>query len=153
MRIHFCSYVLLYDQIYIYFVSDAYIDYFMAPSQDIFNKVVKKCKELMKVWYKLLNDEATFKETKKVVYDPDVDLIPYLIDFPNKGSCLSLILFIILYPLYLLIHLSAPDLRLITRNIGSKYSVLVAIFVILLCLIWLIFWKLIYGCFIGGTSN
>jgi len=112
--------------------------YLMAPSQDIFNEVVKKCEELMKIWYKLSNDEATYIKTKEIAPDTFVDIIPSLIDFPNKGSFLTLILFIILYPLHLLMYLTVPDLRLITRKDDSKCSVFVAILVILPCLLWLI---------------
>lgn len=110
----------------------------MAPSQDIFNEVIKKCQEIMNVWYEQSNDEDLFTEDEEIKDSIIINLTPSLIEYPHEDSIISAFLFTILYPLNLLIHLTIPDVRLYNANDSSKSLVLPVLFVLLACLVWLI---------------
>lgn len=110
----------------------------MAPSREIFDRVVDMFEEYMKVSAtvqdnapedELVNDDGTQKDA-----DEHMDLI----EFPSEGGNVEIFFFLFLFPLRFLMHYTLPDVRHLDAHGDPTRSVGHAFFSTFMCLVWLI---------------
>lgn len=115
--------------------------YLLAPSRKIFNEVEKKCEELIDTW---TNQKDRTPIDVMEMSSPSIDTEGYaddhasLIAFPSGGTWYEIIIYLILSPLKLLMHLTVPDVRHIKRNGEPAASLSTAFVAVVACLLWLI---------------
>jgi len=105
----------------------------MAPSKNIFLRVVSKCEELLIFWENENSEEAVDLSSH------DADDEPSLIEFPSGESVFTIIIYLILLPFNLLLHLTVPDVRHVSAEGDPRSNVVtVAFLAVVMCLLWLI---------------
>uniref|UniRef100_A0A7S2EXD8 Sodium/calcium exchanger membrane region domain-containing protein n=1 Tax=Trieres chinensis TaxID=1514140 RepID=A0A7S2EXD8_TRICV len=118
--------------------------YLMAPSQQIYDEVVKKCQELIAVWSKEGDAEdggdaaEAAAEEEEYGEHEDADNEESLIEFPAGEPWYVVIMYLFLFPLKLLMHISIPDVRHLSVDGESKATTTMASVAVVSCLIWLI---------------
>eukprot|EP00566_Odontella_aurita_P007142 CAMPEP_0113563546 /NCGR_PEP_ID=MMETSP0015_2-20120614/21129_1 /TAXON_ID=2838 /ORGANISM="Odontella" /LENGTH=728 /DNA_ID=CAMNT_0000465539 /DNA_START=150 /DNA_END=2336 /DNA_ORIENTATION=+ /assembly_acc=CAM_ASM_000160 len=144
-------------------------DYFlMAPSTQVFEEVVKKCEELMKVWEDMRESrrgvgsggEESGEGGKTSSHSPaspdpvEIDAFqddeggegedgnanpePSLIEFPSGEGYIAVVMHCILFPLKLLMHLTIPDVRNLSSEGDPRVSLTWSFVSVTSCLMWLI---------------
>jgi Ca2+/Na+ antiporter len=114
----------------------------MAPSKAIFDQIVQRFEERMKLH---TTDRPTEDEQKLLTADDDdeeehddADAHMDLIEFPMDGSNVEIVIWVVLSPLRFLMHYTVPDVRQLDRHGDPTASIGVAYFASFMCLIWLI---------------
>ena len=112
--------------------------YFMAPSLDLYWKVVTKFGQFVAnnsgKDAKGSADESTATDTA----DHDDYEFESLIQFPADASSLSIILFVLLFPFRWLLHMTVPDVRILDeQGLPMKYPTRRACLACVACLLWL----------------
>lgn len=80
----------------------------MAPNEEVFDEVLKKCKELMDIW------SADYEDKQDETDEEDAGDEEYhgpLTAFPRDGNTIDILTHFILFPLKVLIQLTLPDVR------------------------------------------
>ena len=112
----------------------------MAPSRVIYNEVVKKCENLIATWSKQDHTSIDVMELST----PGIDIEGYaddeasLIAFPSGGTWYEILIYLVLFPLKLLMHFTVPDVRHIKSNGEPTASLSTAFVAVISCLLWLI---------------
>ena len=109
----------------------------MAPSRQIFDMVLKRCEENLQCDTKLI-DSGLSTNTSHVSLESESFREPALIDYPEDGSILSIIVFYITYPFAFLMHFTIPDVRELSGSGDPTVSLFRAYTSTIMCLIWLI---------------
>ena len=108
--------------------------YFMAPSDEIFDRVVDKMAKMMDIH---LTEEPTLEADNGAGEDHD-DEIENLIEFPSDKSIMEVVLFVLLFPVRALMHYTVPDVRTLDREGNPNSTLGQASLAIFSCLCWLI---------------
>ena len=113
--------------------------YLMAPSRNIYKEVVKKLEEMIETWRKEdigIDDEALFSSIRIEGFADDE---PSLVSFPSGGAWHEIVIYLVLFPLKLLMHVTVPDVRHIKAHGGDPTASLPLAWVSTVsCLVWLI---------------
>ena len=112
--------------------------YLMAPSQNVYKEVVRKLEELIDNWRK---EDIDIDEmlSSSIRLEGLADDEPSLISFPSDGTWYEIVLYLVLFPLKLLMHVTVPDVRHMKAHGGDPTASLpMALVSAVSCLIWLI---------------
>ena len=118
--------------------------YFMAPSHEILEKVVKKMDEIIGTEENqtkikaLLESQEPEKEENPEEKEEGFVHFESLLDFPAMGTNTEIILFLVLFPLRFLMHWTIPDVRVLDSHGNPVGNLGTAFLAIVSCLIWLI---------------
>jgi len=115
--------------------------YLMAPSEEIMEQVVEKFTSIMNVHIQQIKDAgglvASSPDSEGEGIDSNED-VESLIEFPSNGSLFGKILFVLLYPVRVLMHFTSPDVRTLDSEGNPNATLGNATIAVISCLLWLI---------------
>lgn len=111
----------------------------MCPSEEIFKQVVNKMSAMITLNRK--NEEAETmvpveSEAGEEGFEEESE--ESLIAFPADGSSFTMVMFVLLFPLRWLMHMTVPDVRTVDRHGVPKATLSNAWIAVGMCLVWLI---------------
>jgi len=109
----------------------------MAPSKAIFDQVVAKFELYME------SDAGESERSNAASSQPEEDFEnadPHvgLIEFPEDASNLEILLWVLLFPLRFLMHVTVPDVRVLDHHGNPTNSIGTAALAVGMCLLWLV---------------
>lgn len=112
---------------------------FLCPSQDIFDHVVKKMSDIITYNQQGKEDGMQPEHSEaRPGEEFEHELEASLIEFPSDGSNADILLFLVLFPLRWLMHLTVPDVRTVDRHGNPMGTLRNAWISIIMCLAWLV---------------
>ena len=114
--------------------------YLLAPSSQVFQRVVAKLSEIMEVRRSGCgnNDGLIVSSSEHGLESHDDCDFQSLIEFPVGTSNLTIIFYFLLLPFRALIHWTVPDVRTMDEHGNPNSSLFSASVAVCMCLVWLI---------------
>mmetsp|Transcript_16115 Transcript_16115/g.21069 ORF Transcript_16115/g.21069 Transcript_16115/m.21069 type:complete len:656 (-) Transcript_16115:239-2206(-) len=110
--------------------------YFMLPSEEIMDLVIKKMSEIMEVH--IATDPTLLITSPEETMGDHDDNVESLIEFPSGKSNLEIFFFLVLFPVRALMHFTVPDVRTLDSEGNPNSTLAKAALATVSCLAWLI---------------